>query len=360
MNLQQDFTFDVDQLLEPISSEAPAGAFLRYEGTYDRIQEARREDDSTLQQGVWKRDLKRANWNSVSEICIEALEKRSKDLQIAAWLLESWIQLYGFAGAREGLKVLLGLCQAFWDTMYPSLEDPEFRLAPLNWINEKLFLRLKFVSITDPDTRGTHVAYCFADWENAFQLEQHPELKKKAQKNVVTVEMIHQSATLTPGPFFQATRNDVGLACAVCNELEQIFDGALGRNSCSLSQFRGVLNNILSLISAWRGGADLQNEPEFEDGAHPEYALETVDQETSAMTLLPPIRSRAEAYRRLAEIADYLVRTEPHSPAPYLIRRAISWGGMTLEQLLPELVGNDAALGELTRLLKIETASKSK
>jgi type VI secretion system protein ImpA len=358
MNLLQDFTFDVDTLLAPISSQSPAGEFLRYEGSYDRIQEARREDDARLQQGVWKRDLKRANWNSVSQICIETLEKRSKDLQIAAWLLESWIQLYGFAGVREGLKVMLGLCHTFWDSMYPPLTDPDYRLAPMHWINEKLYLRLKFVPITAPDTRGI-AAFCFADWENAFQLEQHPELKKKATNGVITVETLQHSATLTPASFFQSIRNDASLASASCNELEKIFDDAMGRNSCSLSQFRGLLANILSLIESWGGGAKMHDEPEMEEDAQQDqYALEPVEPEMSA--LHGPVRSRAEAYRRLEEIADYLSRTEPHSPAPYLIRRAISWGSMTLEQLLPELVGNDAALQELTRLLKLETVSKRK
>jgi type VI secretion system protein ImpA len=190
-------------------------------------------------------------------------------------------------------------------------------------------------------------------------LEQHPELKKKATNGVITVETLQHSATLTPASFFQSIRNDASLASASCNELEKIFDDAMGRNSCSLSQFRGLLANILSLIESWGGGAKMHDEPEMEEDAQQDqYALEPVEPEMSA--LHGPVRSRAEAYRRLEEIADYLSRTEPHSPAPYLIRRAISWGSMTLEQLLPELVGNDAALQELTRLLKLETVSKRK
>ena len=74
---------DVERLLRPIPGDNPAGAYLRYEGTYDRIQEARREDDPTLPQGVWERTLKKADWKSVRTICTEALETRSKDLQIA-------------------------------------------------------------------------------------------------------------------------------------------------------------------------------------------------------------------------------------------------------------------------------------
>src|SRR5947209_12697669 len=97
-----------------------------------------------------------------------------------------------------------------------------------------------------------------------------------------------------------------------------------------------------------------------EENVAQEYALEPImTHDAVATPLLPPIRSRAEAYRRLAEVADYLIRTEPHSPASYLIRRVISWGGMTLEELLPELLGSDPTLKDLERLLKIETTVKT-
>ncbi len=355
------FNFNVSTLLSPIPGKSPAGEPLRYEGTYDRIMEARREDDPTLEQGVWKRELKKADWNLVNQLCLEALQKRSKDLQIAAWLLESWIHLRGFPGMRAGCEVILELCRTFWDSMYPSLEDPEYRLAPLHWINEKLFTQLKFIPITSPESADTCPTCTLADWETAFYREQakvQADFKKNGK--TVTLEMVQQSAYLTPTTFFNGVMEDVGDAYASCNELESIFDKAFGKESCSLGQFRSVLESILSLMPSLAGSRELQEQAEPEDGATQEYALEPVmSQENLATPLLPPIRSRAEAYRRLAEIADYLIRTEPHSPAPYLIRRAISWGGMTLEQLLPELVASDVALKDLERLLKIDTVVKN-
>jgi type VI secretion system protein ImpA len=358
------FAFNVASLLAPISDKAPAGESLRYEGTYDRIMEARREDDPNLEQGIWKRELKQADWNMVSQICLEALQKRSKDLQIAAWLLEAWIHLRGFPGARAGCEAMVELCRTFWDSMYPSLHDPEYRLAPMHWMNEKLFTQLKFIPITSPDTPEDHMIYTLADWETAFRLEQTKQQGPvKKGPGTVTLEMIQQSAYLTPLPFFDAIMQDVNQAYSACNELEAIFDKAFGKDSSSLGQFRGVLESILSLIPSLQGGREMQeqSEGEEENGARHEYALEpVVSQETIATPLLPPIRSRGEAYRRLAEVADYLIRTEPHSPAPYLIRRAIAWGSMTLEQLLPELVANDATLKELERLLKIDTVTRGK
>jgi type VI secretion system protein ImpA len=82
-------------------------------------------------------------------------------------------------------------------------------------------------------------------------------------------------------------------------------------------------------------------------------SLQTPDEaiESGALSV-GPIRSRAEAYRRLAEAADYLIKTEPHSPVPYLVKRAIGWGGMNLQDLLPELVRNNSELSEIYRLLQ--------
>ena len=125
---------DLDRLTAPISTENPCGAWLRYDVTYDEVRDARREDDAGLPQGVWASELKRANWATVEKLCAEALSGRTKDLQLAAWLMEAWIQLDGFAGAARGFELMRRLCSTFWDGMYPALDnDPAPRLAPIQW-----------------------------------------------------------------------------------------------------------------------------------------------------------------------------------------------------------------------------------
>src|SRR5215831_18022928 len=122
MDLKVSAHIELELLLQPISAERPAGDLLRYDGTYDRIQEARREDDQRLSQGIYQSSPKRADWETGEAICLEALEKRTKDLQIAGWLLEAWLHLRGFRGVEAGLRLLTGLCEAFWDDIYPELE----------------------------------------------------------------------------------------------------------------------------------------------------------------------------------------------------------------------------------------------
>ncbi len=72
-----------DLLLTPIPGTRPTGQDVAYAGDYDAIIEARREDNAALPQGVWQRELKRADWAAVERLCAETLAARSKDLQVA-------------------------------------------------------------------------------------------------------------------------------------------------------------------------------------------------------------------------------------------------------------------------------------
>ena len=78
-------SIDVDVLLKPIAGDNPAGADLRYHKLTEEIKEARRKEEN-LDLGVWKREVKTADYDKVVKLSKEALTKHSKDLQIAAWL----------------------------------------------------------------------------------------------------------------------------------------------------------------------------------------------------------------------------------------------------------------------------------
>ena len=82
--------------------------------------------------------------------------------------------------------------------------------------------------------------------------------------------------------------------------------------------------------------------------------MSSTTMEISAPSSSGVIASRAEAYLKLREAADFLMRTEPHSPVPYLIRRAISWGNLSLGELLEELLHKNADLATVYTLLGIK------
>ncbi|MBV9506522.1 MAG: type VI secretion system protein TssA [Acidobacteriia bacterium] len=346
----------IAQLLEPIPGGNPSGEYLRYTGAYDSIAEARREDDPRLTQGVWKSALKRADWAEVETLCVEELRGRTKDLQIAAWLLESWLHQQGFDGVRQGLELLRALVESFWEDLHPQIKDGEleYRIAPITWINEKLSVQLSLLPVAIPENHNAP-PYCWSDWENACRTELHdPSLRSSAANThspKLTLAEFQKSVVFTPTEFFSRLAAEVGQAMDACAELEETFDRLCGKQAPSLRQFWGVLNSIHDFaLNTLAQRQAIETQPCF-----PEMPV-SMDREIAAIgtdLVNGPISSREEAYRRLAEAADYLSCIEPHSPAPYLVKRAILWGSLRLPELLPELVRNPAELGHIFQLLQL-------
>src|ERR1022692_2102459 len=112
---------------------------------YEEITEARRIDDLPLDGSP----PKLADYATVEKLATEALANQTKDLQIAAWLTEAWLRRIGFDGLRQGIDLMLGLLEKYWDSLYPEIDegDLEFRAAPLNWIGSKLDLSVKSVPL---------------------------------------------------------------------------------------------------------------------------------------------------------------------------------------------------------------------
>lgn len=331
---------DLATLLSPISAEQPTGDSLRYSEVYDQIKEARREDDPTLPQGVWQTKLKQADWATVEAASIEALTTRSKDLQIGAWLLEAWFHLHGMVGVRDGLVLLRELCERYWDDLYPELgQGLEARTAPIRWLNEKFPTELWLVNVTQPEHDPSAVT-TFSDWENA-----------RGAAEPATRTRLRESAVLTPRRFYIQELTALDEASEAAAQLETGLRERCGDEAPTLHQLKSQLDALRQLLAALvaehHGNGD---ESPFATQSEAGSAAEAGEGSTVSAN---PIRSRAEAYQRLAEVADYLSRAEPHSPTPYLIRRAVAWGRMPLSDLLQELVRDPSDLRAAYSLLGI-------
>lgn len=357
------FTVDLDKLLAPISADQPSGESLRHHAVYDAIRESRKQDDTGLDRGVWQRDLKRADWNRVMLLCLEALETQTKDLQIAVWLLEAWTHLNGVAGAVEGLKLINGLCESFWDDLHPRIEDPddlEVRVAPIQWLNDKVSDTLKEVPVTQPMADNAR-PYSWNDWEDAVHLASLKKLDPQAasaeeEKGKVSQEKFRASETLTPRPFYDRLAQRVGEARDELGTLDGFLESKCGPKSApGLTRFRHTLEEIHNFTATVLKHREQQGEPSATEDETTAEATDFTEIQDDGEELFAsgsgPIRSRAEAYRRLIEAADYLARTEPHSPTSFLVKRAVSWGSMTLAELLEELLQDGTDLRTIYKLL---------
>src|SRR5215831_15296596 len=137
-----------DDLLKPIAGPNPGGVDLRYDPIYDKIKEARREDDDAPQ-GGWTTARKVAEWPLVIKLATDALTTKSKDLQLGAWLTEAMLHREGFGGLRNGLDLLGGLVEEHWDHLFPEIDDgdAEMRAAPLDWVGIKLEIPVRMVPL---------------------------------------------------------------------------------------------------------------------------------------------------------------------------------------------------------------------
>ena len=348
---------DLDRLTAPISAEHPCGEWLRYEGTYEQIRDARREDDPGLPQGVWQTELKRANWNAVEQLCAEALTSRSKDLQLAAWLLEAWIQLDSFAGTARGIELMRRLCFAYWEEMYPALDaDMASRLAPIQWVNDKLSRRLRLLRVTQPAMEGVP-AYSLAEWDVALR-------NPGGAGETVTLAKFQQSVALTDYQWFVALNKDVLETIERVRAFDDLIDEKAGKLAPGLIRFRteasAVAQLLETMLAATRGNhpqpraisvaGPVAQITEGEDAVLPA----SLDLATPRVPAEPRVRTRAEAYDLLEEIAIFLYRNDPHSPTPYLIWRAVGWRDMHFNELLPELVRDNVEVSDLVKLLRLD------
>lgn len=371
---------DLLALLQPLSESEPCGPAMRYDPVFTEIRLAREEDDPHLPMRQWERPLKKADWPLIERLCVETLSTRTKDLQLAAWLLEAWTRQRGFAGLGRGLQVLHELLTRFWEPLHPLMEDGDCdaRVAPLEWINEALPLTLKVhvTLLTLVDRKPSRVS--FADWERltASELAGQPEQDRKpASPDVeppLTRNEVVENVRRQGGSFVKTQLADVREALGHLDLLSRSLDQWLGVEAPNVGKLRGTLAAIERVL------VGLPTAPQPALKAEP-VATETVDSDDAHLDVVPLAedelmdindpglgqpealpgstaartgwRSREEAYRTLDALADYLGRVEPHSPTPYLIRRAVKWGRMSLPNLMREILQEEGDLNQLFKLV---------
>jgi type VI secretion system protein ImpA len=139
-------------VLKPISPLHPGGIDLSLMPEWSAIRTTRPNLWDGGTRGEWERaEPNSSSWALLRDLAANALATKSKDIRLAIWLLESSIKLHGFAGMRDGLRVLRELLEQFWNAgLHPSIDDGdlEARAVPLEWLNEKLADAILEIPIT--------------------------------------------------------------------------------------------------------------------------------------------------------------------------------------------------------------------
>lgn len=327
-------------LLAPLDD---GGENLSRSELYATIRKAREEDDASLPLGDWERELKRADWPRVGRLCLNGLATRSKDLQLAAWLFEAELHQRGFRALAPCLHLIAALVDAQWPTLYPR--DAEHRENLFEWIAEKLRPPLRLVPIT---ATGGDAEYAWADWEQAQRNEQiRAALGKDSKQPIEGATLAQFGAALASTPSTEIVVRQEQLAAAETTlvALAATLDRILGAAAPNLEPLRAQIEDIALLLAGEarrRGlqpqamttisGAPAPPAPAPADGDVPAHA--------AAGGAAPAAIGEAERrrlYQSLTLMAEQLAHLEPHSPVPYLIRRAVAWGGLNTAQLYNEV-----------------------
>jgi type VI secretion system protein ImpA len=354
---------ELAQLLAPVSAQEPCGPLLRYDPAFLALRQAREEDDPTLPMREWERPLKKADWRAVAHGAVDLIA-RSKDLLLAGWLTESWLRLHQIAGFNAGADLLLGLVESHWEHVHPQIDDgdSEARVSPFVWMNESLSLTLKLhvPLLLLPDHKPA--ALNLADWEQA--VTPRPNREQAEGEEPLTREQLIAAADARNLQRLSQLHADLVLAQQKWDALSRSLDDRLALDAPSLGKVAETLRKLARACMSLMDGRDpnaARDEPPPAAAPQPAAKLDegtTMSAGTepeaaaAAATALPsgPIASRQDAYRMLEAAAAYLQRTEPHSPTPYLVKRAVTWGQMSLADLMQEIVREE---GDLTRYFSL-------
>ena len=331
----------LSSLIAPVGDNV-VGESVRHNGVYFNIKKARQADDPTLPQGVWRHELKIADWHEVQNLAVDALCTKSKDLQLGVWLFESSVQIHKFAGVAPAAILLKALCEEYWDTMHPQMVDGdlEYRTNPINWINEKITPRLRLFNITDTLLDGRE--YNWDDWENGLRYEQlKRQNKHSGEWDGPNPKAFKQrlAASHVNGLKAHALALHDGLTAV--GELQAWLDEKCASDSPSLSDMMALMESIRHLVEdeLTRRGVRLAatDEEDSQDGAGGEQVPPSSGGGGGAEGASLALQSREDAFVMLRRAAQYLMQDDPHSPVPYLVNTACDWGEKSAPDLYQDL-----------------------
>ncbi len=343
---------ELEKMLEPVSEASLCGEDLAYSPEFDRIKEARREDDATIEYGEWQTELKQADWPAVVKDCTQLLASRSKDLRLAAWLTEGLVKTAGLAGLAQGMELSARLIERFGGQIHPQPEggDQEQRIGNISWLVMRMAQLVRQIPITQSKL-GT---FNLNDHESARMLESQLQRDPTSVgEDKVTLEKFSAAAAKTDKALYTQWLGDAARCLTALGELKRVADALFGNDGPSfapLSESLDAIHDRLQRIARELGLLAPEGSAEGEGGE----AEGGESNGASAASGRGPIRTRAQALEQLRLVAEFFRRTEPHSPVAYLADKAAHWGNMPLHVWLRSVMKDQGSLSHIEELLGME------
>ena len=338
---------DIGGLLNDIPGDSRCGEYLKYNRIYDDIREAKREDDPRLPQGVWKTEIKKADWNKVIDICSDIIKNKSKDLQIAVWLTEALSSTEKWEGMRDGIEHIFALCDKYWDDVYPVVEDGDYdyRMAPL----ASLVARLADISLRIPLTLSDEGGeeYGLSDWIDA-------RYNSKINNSNAPFSSLQDALAASDRMFVVKSERSLKKTIDVIERLNNLLNDKAIDSAPSFSPLLTNVNDAWLILSNFmidnsirQWGVDegeyvaVDNKPGdvgddvFYEEREEDYESEEVHNDSSENDGDPLSQATLDqAFAALQQIASFIEQKEPQSPVVMLIRMALFLRNKTFTDMM--------------------------
>ena len=321
-----------DDLLTPISGEAPGGADLSYDKVFDQIKEARVEDDDSLPAGTWVRTAKRADRQLVVQLAGEALATRSKDLRLAGWYGESLLRHEGFVPLTPLLEMVHQLQNEFWEVLHPLQDDDGDlgrRIGALEALSTLWAAQLKQLPLS---RRGLSFLQAQDARVVGYEQDATTQAKKDLRADAVArgrimAEELDRAVLDTPKAFYGETDLTLRSAKAALDTLDGFQEERYGDDPPSFVRLKSAIADVHILV----GSILLEKrktEPDPEPvTAVPEPAAQ-VDVESKPVTtglpsaVVTPNRPKPAEVAGVNLVVKHAIATEPDSKAEALAQVA--------------------------------------
>ena len=359
-----------DDLLKPIPGENPSGANLYYSPIFDKIKEARLEDDDSGPLGEYL-DRKKADFAAVIKLAGDTLANQSKDLQLAAWLAEAHLRRDGFAALPECLDLFYRLQETFWDTLYPPIEDgsPDLRATPQEWFAARCDYLLRRLPLTGNklDWLKYRESRSVGYEEDAGSSDEKKRIRQEAiDDGKMTAEEFDEALSDTPKSFYENLSSILDATLEASGKLATFCDQKYGPVSPNFAKLRGVLEEIQQAVRVLLA-RKREAEPDTtttEATTAEELPAESGDATAVAAASSAPGAARVaraafgepktvdDAFTLVAMAAGYVGKQDPASAVSYLLRRALRWGELRSQGESPDPASLAAPSTELRQQLK--------
>jgi type VI secretion system protein ImpA len=241
---------------------------------------------------------------------------KTKDIRIAVRLTRARLYTEGFAGFADGLMVVRGIVETFWDGFYPRLDpddgnDPTFRVNVLMSLCDGATIvdRIRAVPLVASRSFGR-----FGLRDMAIAAGEIPPAAETEAPKTSTIEGAFNEC---PVPELQATADAVRAALASLAAIEAFVaekvGASSGTNFAKLTDELRTAEKVLATRLA-RRGVGVEAVAGEAGGA--------VGGPGGGPSIAGEVNSRDDVIHVLDKICSYYERYEPSSPIPILVQRA--------------------------------------